>query len=98
MLEVIKLISVLLMFLIVTGCSNTKINPCSDETKVYSSINIEIDKKVCFKSIDSYDLNYNKKPEIIIYGNLIFPKIKKSEYDAVILSHGSGGLRQHTHC
>ncbi len=95
MLEVIKLISVLLMFLIITGCSNTKINPCSDETKVYSSINVEIDKKVCFKSIDSYDLNYNKKPEIIIYGNLIFPKIKKSEYDAVILSHGSGGLRKY---
>jgi cephalosporin-C deacetylase-like acetyl esterase len=77
------------------GCSNTKINPCNSDTKVYSSINIEADKKICFKSVDSYDLNYKDKPEITIYGNLIFPKIKKDKYNAVILSHGSGGLRKY---
>jgi dienelactone hydrolase len=95
MLEIIKLISVLLTFLFITGCSNTKINPCNGDTKVYSSISMETDKKICFKSIDSYDLNYKNKPEIIIYGNLIFPKTKKDKYNAVILSHGSGGLRKY---
>ena len=79
MLEIIKLISVLLTFLFITGCSNTKINPCNGDTKVYSSISMETDKKICFKSIDSYDLNYKNKPEIIIYGNLIFPKTKKDK-------------------
>ena len=95
MLEIIKLISVLLTFLFITGCSNTKINPCNGDTKVYSNISMETDKKICFKSIDSYDLNYKNKPEIIIYGNLIFPKTKKDKYNAVILSHGSGGLRKY---
>ena len=95
MLEIIKLMSVLLIFLFITGCSNTKINPCNSDAKIYSGINTERDEKVCFKTIDSYDLNYKGKPEITIYGNLIFPKNKKSEYNAVILSHGSGGLRKY---
>ena len=95
MLEIAKLISVLLTFLFMTGCSNTKTNPCNSDTKIYSSINTKTDKKICFKSIDSYDLNYKDKPEITIYGNLIFPKIKKDKYNAVILSHGSGGLRKY---
>ena len=95
MWEIIKLISVLLTFLFITGCSNAKINPCNSSTQVYSNINMEIDEKICFKSIDSYDLNYEGKPEITIYGNLIFPKIKKDKYNAVILSHGSGGLRKY---
>ena len=56
---------------------------------------METNQKICFKSIDSYDLNYKNKPEIIIYGNLVFPKIKKDKYNAVILSHGSGGLRKY---
>ena len=95
MLELIKLISLLLTFLFISGCSSTKINPCNGDAKVYSSINMETDKQICFKSIDSYDLNYKNKPEIIIHGNLIFPKIKKDKYNAVILSHGSGGLRKY---
>ena len=95
MLETIKLISVLLTFLFITGCSNAKVNPCNADIRVYSSISMETDQKICFKSIDSYDLNYKNKPEIIIYGNLIFPKIKKDKYNAVILSHGSGGLRKY---
>ena len=95
MWEIIKLISILLTFLFIAGCSNPKINPCNSDTQVYSNINMEMDQKICFKSIDSYDLNYEGKPEIIIYGNLIFPKIKKDKYNAVILSHGSGGLRKY---
>ena len=95
MLEIIRLVSVLLTFLFIAGCSNTKINPCNNTTKVHSSINTEIDEKICFKSIDSYDLNYKDKPEIIIHGNLVFPKAKKDKYNAIILSHGSGGLRKY---
>ena len=49
MLEIIKLISVLLIFLFITGCSNTKINPCNSDAKIYSSINTERDEKVCFQ-------------------------------------------------
>ena len=94
-MDTIKLIWILLTALIISACSNNKINPCTDSSTVYTELNSEVDKKVCFKTIDSYDLNYEDKPEIVIYGNLSFPEKKKEGYDAVILSHGSGGLRKY---
>jgi dienelactone hydrolase len=95
MFEFIKLIWILLIFFSVSSCSNKKVDPCTQTKTIYSSIDIEYDTKICFKSIDSYDLNYENKPEITIYANLSFPQIKKETYDAVILSHGSGGLRKY---
>ena len=95
MLEIIKLIWILLTFSLVTGCSNNKVNPCNQSSIVYTEIDMDSNKHICFKSVDSYDLNYENKPEIVIYGNLSFPDIKKDNYDAVILSHGSGGLRKY---
>ena len=95
MLEIMKLIWILLIFSLVTGCSNNKVIPCNQSSIVYTEIDMDSNKHICFKSVDSYDLNYENKPEIVIYGNLSFPDIKKDNYDAVILSHGSGGLRKY---
>ena len=95
MIDVTKLIWILLIGLIISGCSNTKVDPCDKSAIVYKKLDGELNKTVCFSSIDSYDLNYKDKPEIIIYGNLSFPDVKQDSYDAVILSHGSGGLRKY---
>ena len=81
MFEFIKLIWILLIFFSVSSCSNKKVDPCTQTKIIYSSIDIEYDAKICFKSIDSYDLNYENKPEITIYANLSFPKIKKETYE-----------------
>ena len=66
-MDTIKLIWILLTALIISACSNNKINPCNDSSTVYTELNSEVDKKICFKTIDSYDLNYEDKPEIVIY-------------------------------
>ena len=95
MIDVAKLIWILLTVVIISGCSNNKVDPCQKSPTIYKSIDGELNKTVCFSSIDSYDLNYKDKPEIIIYGNLSFPDTKQDNYDAVILSHGSGGLRKY---
>tara|TARA_B100000900_G_scaffold128505_1_gene108575 strand:+ start:330 stop:1244 length:915 start_codon:yes stop_codon:yes gene_type:complete len=58
-------------------------------------ITIDTNKLVCFESIDSYDLNYKGKEKIIINGKLYASKKKKEIYDAVILTHGSGGIRRY---
>lgn len=95
MFNTTKLIWILLVTFFISGCSSNKINPCDKSSKVYKTINTETNQKICFESVDSYDLNYSGKPNIIIYGNLSFPKVKKDKYDAVILSHGSGGVRKY---
>ena len=95
MFNTTKLIWILLVTFFILGCSSNKINPCDKSSKIYKTINTETNQKICFESVDSYDLNYSGKPNIIIYGNLSFPKIKKAKYNAVILSHGSGGVRKY---
>ena len=95
MFKTTKLIWILLVTILISGCTSNKKNPCNNSSKIYETINTESNKQICFESVDSYDLNYNGKPNIIIYGNLSFPKVKKDKYDAVILSHGSGGVRKY---
>lgn len=95
MFEMTKLIWIFMILMFVSGCSNTKIDPCDSSSVIHTSITAEHDQKICFSSIDSYDLKYEGKPEIIIYGNLSFPDKKNNSYDAIILSHGSGGLRKY---
>ena len=80
MIDVTKLIWILLIGLIISGCSNTKVDPCDKSAIVYKKLDGELNKTVCFSSIDSYDLNYKDRPEIIIYGNLSFPDVKQDSY------------------
>jgi len=95
MLRTKKLIWILLATFLISGCTKNNTNPCDILSKTYTKIDMETDQQICFESVDSYDLNYNNKPNITIYGNLSFPEIKKEEYNAVILSHGSGGIRKY---
>ena len=95
MFKTTNLIWILLVTIFISGCTSNKTNPCNSSSKIYNTINTESDQQICFESVDSYDLDYNGKPNIIIYGNLSFPKVKKDKYDAVILSHGSGGVRKY---
>jgi dienelactone hydrolase len=50
---------------------------------------------VCFESVDSYDLDYIGKKKVVINGKLYFPDVKKDTYNAVIMTHGSGGKRRY---
>jgi dienelactone hydrolase len=50
---------------------------------------------VCFETVDSYDLNYANKNKIIINGNIFYPNIQQDSYNAVIMTHGSGGQRRY---
>ncbi len=89
----------LVLFLILfvfSGCSPKKINPCNTSNKIADKIyNDYKNKIVCFKTIDSYDLDYLNSKDLIIFGHLTYPKIKKETYNAIILSHGSGGIRRY---
>lgn len=40
-------------------------------------------------------MNYTNKKNITINGELFLPKVKKEVYDAVIMTHGSGGKRRY---
>ena len=76
------------------SCSRNVEDPCVDKNPVLK-ITLDTNKLVCFESIDSYDLNYKGKDKIIINGKLFIPKDKKDIYNAVILTHGSGGIRRY---
>ncbi len=84
----------LAILLSLTSCSRAIKDPCIDKTP-QSVINTETNVIVCFKSIDSYDLNYKGKENITINVKLFFPEVKKNKYDAVIITHGSGGKRRY---
>ncbi len=90
-----KLIGILITLISLTSCSSTRTNPCQNDTDIYSYIDMSKNQAVCFETIDSYDLELNNGKKLIIYGNLSFPENKKSTYDAVIISHGSGGIRSY---
>lgn len=82
-----------LMFLL-SGCAIFRTDPC-EVHNVSSSLKTTHDQTICFETIDSYDLDYSGKRNINIYGKLFFPKKEVQKYNAVILSHGSGGLRRY---
>ena len=76
------------------SCSRKISDPC-ENTNPQTTIDINSDMIVCFESIDSYDLNYTNKKKININGELFLPKAKSEIYDAVIMTHGSGGKRRY---
>ena len=84
----------LLIAVIVSSCSRTKKDPCENQ-EPKSSINATSDMLVCFESVDSYDLDFTGKKKLVINGKLFFPDVKKDTYNAVIMTHGSGGKRRY---
>ena len=83
-----------LMVMLMASCSRKISDPC-ENINPQSTINIVSDTLVCFDSIDSYDLNYKNKNSVIINGKLFLPKVKREIYNAVIMTHGSGGKRRY---
>ena len=90
-----KIIWVLVLVTTALNWPTSKTNPCLEKNKVYETLNLKKNATVCFNTIDSYDLDYKGKDALTIYGKITFPPIKKKKYDAVILSHGSGGIRKY---
>ncbi len=84
----------LLVVFLTTSCSRDIKDPCENKGPT-SDLSFDTNKVVCFESVDSYDLNYTGKEKIIVNGKLYVPKTKKEIYDAVILTHGSGGIRRY---
>ena len=80
--------------MLIVSCSRKISDPC-ENTNPQSTINIISDTVVCFESIDSYDLNLTNKKKITINGELFLPKVKRDIYNAVIMTHGSGGKRRY---
>ena len=80
--------------MLTASCSRTITDPC-ENTAPETTIDVKSDTIVCFESIDSYDLNYTNKKKITINGELFLPKVKSEIYDAVIMTHGSGGKRRY---
>ena len=80
MIDVTKLIWILLIGSIISGCSNTKVDPCDKSAIIYKSLDGDLNKTICFSSIDSYDLNYKDKPKITIY----FPLARRFSKDATV--------------
>ena len=84
----------IIILLLVSACSKKASDPCEGKSP-QSSIGNSTKNIICFETIDSYDLNYKNKKALIINGELFFPEIKKNKYDAVIMTHGSGGKRRY---
>ena len=80
--------------MLMASCSRKITDPCENIIP-QSIIDVKSDTIVCFESIDSYDLNYTNKKKITINGELFLPKVKSEIYDAVIMTHGSGGKRRY---
>ena len=78
-------LTLLTLPLLIIGLLLIKINPCDSDAKIFERLGLKDNAVVCFKTIDSFDLNYENKPELTIYGNLKFPEKKQNKYNAVIL-------------
>ena len=76
------------------SCAKKIEDPCINKSAKLV-IKQNINDLICFESIDSYDLNYKNKNRILINGELFYPNIKRDYYDAVIMTHGSGGKRKY---
>ena len=84
----------LLIAVVISSCSRSKKDPCENK-EPQSTINTTSNMLVCFESVDSYDLDYIGKKKVVINGKLYFPDVKKDTYNAVIMTHGSGGKRRY---
>ena len=84
----------LILAFLFSGCAVFRSDPCMNNI-ITSNLSSFSNSTVCFKTVDSYDLDYKNKQKINIYGNLYFPEVEAKQYNAVILSHGSGGLRRY---
>ena len=80
--------------MLMTSCSRKISDPC-ENVNPQTTIDVNSEAVVCFESIDSYDLNYTNKKNITINGELFLPRVKREVYDAVIMTHGSGGKRRY---
>ena len=80
--------------MLMASCSRKISDPC-ENVNPQTTIDVNSEAIVCFESIDSYDLNYTNKKNITINGELFLPKVKREVYDAVIMTHGSGGKRRY---
>ncbi len=80
--------------MLMASCSRKISDPC-ENVNPQTTIDVNLEAIVCFESIDSYDLNYTNKKNITINGELFLPKVKREVYDAVIMTHGSGGKRRY---
>ena len=90
-------IKLVVVMILLSSCSIKKLDPCINDDHP-RTLKSNINQVVCFETIDSYDLDYSNKKRLTIYGNLYFPKFKKKSYNAIVLSHGSGGIRRyHNH-
>tara|TARA_Y100001960_G_scaffold3840_1_gene4231 strand:+ start:95 stop:1117 length:1023 start_codon:yes stop_codon:yes gene_type:complete len=86
----------LIVFCFFTSCSAKKNNPCHDELlTVNQLIKTNNNQTICFDTIDSYDLDFEDKKSLEIFGHLTFPDIKKDKYSVIILTHGAGGIRRY---
>ncbi len=84
----------LVLIFLLSGCATLRTDPC-ELYEVSSSLKTTNNQTICFETIDSYDLDHSRKRKINIYGKLFFPQDTQKKYNAVILSHGSGGLRRY---
>ena len=91
-----RIIFWILVVLLIASCSRKISDPC-ENINPQTIIDVQSDMIVCFESIDSYDLDYTNKKKITINGELFLPKVKREIYDAVIMTHGSGGKRRYHH-
>ena len=89
-----RIIFWILVVLLIASCSRKISDPC-ENINPQTIIDVQSDTIVCFESIDSYDLDYTNKKKITINGELFLPKVKREIYDAVIMTHGSGGKRRY---
>ena len=89
-----SILVLLIVVFLTSSCTRDVEDPCEGNVPVLN-ISIESNKLICFESVDSYDLNYKDKERIIINGKLFIPKNKQKFYNAVILTHGSGGIRRY---
>ena len=90
----LRVLSLTIIIVSTASCSREITNPCLSMEPV-SEIQMISNSTLCFESIDSYDLNYKGKKTININGELFLPKVEAEKYNAVILTHGSGGKRRY---
>lgn len=90
-----KVIFILVIInLIIVSCARKIDDPCINKN-LTEKISLLKNVTVCFNSIDSYDINLKDKEQITINARLFLPEIKKEKYNAIILTHGSGGIRKY---
>ena len=90
----LRLLSLIIITLLTVACSKRITDPCVGIEPI-TQVNLESENILCFVSTDSYDLDYRDKKSIVINAQLYLPEIESQEYNAVIMTHGSGGKRRY---